>query len=113
MSLLVDGVEVFVQSSFRQQSSVCTSAVLLDKVESKVSLFANFIVGLLRDCKHRVVLFTAKLIFDAVFSDVLFHNHIPFVICFFIGKARSEYVLNAVKQSILSSFVMNTRTKQR
>ena len=27
-----------------------------------------------------------------------------------VGKARSEYVLNAVKQSILSSFVMNTRT---
>jgi len=28
----------------------------------------------------------------------------------FIGKARSEYVLKAVKQSILNSFVMNTRT---
>ena len=30
----------------------------------------------------------------------------------FIGKARLEYVLNAVKLSILSSFVMNTRTRK-
>ena len=53
-----------------------SSAVLLDKVQVRVSVFSDFIVGLLGDFKHRVVLFAAKLVFDAVFSDVLFHKHI-------------------------------------
>ena len=79
--VLVYAVEMFIQTIFDQQSSVCTSAVLLNEFEMKVSVFADFIGGLFRNFKHMLVLFDAKLVFDAVFSNVLFHNHIPFVIC--------------------------------
>ena len=79
MCLIVYAVEMFVQTSFRQQGGICTSAVLLNKVKMKMSILANFVVCLFGDYKHRVVLFAAKLVLDANFSDILFHNHIPFV----------------------------------
>ena len=45
--LLVDAVEMFIQTIFGQQDGVCTPAMLLDKVKMKMSVFANFIVCLL------------------------------------------------------------------
>ena len=56
------------------------SLVLLDVVTVKESVFADFMFFLLGDFKHRVVLLSAKPVFDAVLNDVLFHNHIPFVL---------------------------------
>ena len=80
MSLLVNDVEVFIQTSFGKQGSICTPAVILNKIKVKVSVFTYFVVGLLGNFKHRIILFATKLIFDAIFSNILFHNHIPFVI---------------------------------
>ena len=54
--------------------------MLLDIVAVKESVFADFVFLLLCDFEHRVVLLAFKLVFDAVLSDVLFHNHIPFVL---------------------------------
>ena len=51
-------------------------------VAVKESVLADFVFFLLGDFEHRVILFYTKLVFDAVLSNVLFHNHIPFVICF-------------------------------
>ena len=52
--------------------------MLLDIVAVNESVFADFVFLLLCDFEHRVVLFSAKLVFDTVLNDVLFHNHIPF-----------------------------------
>ena len=80
MRLLVDAVEMFIQAIFGQQGGVCTPAMLLDKFKMKVSIFADFIVGLRGKFKQRIVLFAAKLVSNAILSDVLFHNHIPFLL---------------------------------
>ena len=80
MSLLVNIVEVFIQPPFGQQCGVSPLSMLLDEVKAKPAIFADFIVGLRGKFKQRIVLFAAKLVSNAILSDVLFHNHIPFLL---------------------------------
>ena len=55
---------------------VCTSLALLDVVTVKQSVFADVMLGGVRFAENRVVLLAAKLVFDAVFDNVLFHKFI-------------------------------------
>jgi hypothetical protein len=65
---------MYVKSALCQESGVCTSLVPLDIVAVKESIFANFVFLVFCDFEHRVILFSAKLVFNAVLSDILFHN---------------------------------------
>lgn len=61
--LLVDAVEMFVKLPFGQQGG-CTSAALFYKVLVKVAVFADFVVGLIGDFKHRIkCIYNITLIF--------------------------------------------------
>ena len=99
MSLLVNIVEVFIQPPFGQQCGISPLSMLLDKVKAQSAIFADFIVGLRVKVKQRIVLLAAKLVSDAVLSDVLFHNHIPFVL---------QNILSAQGFSVLLEYVSTT-----
>ena len=71
---------MYVKSALCQESGVCTSFVLLDVVAVKESVFTDVMLCRVRFAENRVVLLAFKFIFDAVLSNVLFHNHIPFVL---------------------------------
>ena len=69
-------MKVRVESAFREKRGICTSFVLLDIVAVKQSVFADVMLGSGRFAENRVVLLATKLVFDAVFDNVLFQNFI-------------------------------------
>ena len=83
--------------------------MILDKVKMKVSIFADFIVGLLGDFKNRIVLFAAKLVFDAVLR-----MYFPIIIFLSLSVIYKQGTIRICfecrKAKYLNSFVMNTRT---
>ena len=77
-------MKVYVELAFREKRSVSSSFVLLDVVTVKESVFADFVFLLLCDFEHWIVLLAFKLVFDAVLSDVLFHNSYSFRVTKFL-----------------------------
>ena len=84
IGLYVDFVKVGVKPALGEKCGVTSSFVLFDVVAVKESVFADFVFLLLCDFEHRVVLFSVKLVFDAVLSDVLFHNSYSFRVTKFL-----------------------------
>ena len=84
IGLYVDFVEVCVKSTLGEKRGVSSSSVLLDVVAVKKSVFSGFVFFLPDDFEHRVVLLLAKLVFDAVLSDVLFYNSYSFRVTKFL-----------------------------
>ena len=108
-------MKVYVELAFREKRSVSSSFVLLDVVTVKESVFADFLFSLLGDFEHRIVLFSAKLVFDAVLSNVLFHNSYSFRITKFLVNTSIFGTLGICFGHLgtmpVSKSVMNTRTK--
>ena len=77
-------MKVCVKSALGQESGVRAFAVLLDVVAVKESVSADVMLGRVRFAENRVVLLTFKLVFDAVLSNVLFHNSYSFRVTKFL-----------------------------
>ena len=80
MSLNINVVEIFIQSSFGEQSGVRSSTMLFHKVESQISVLSKWVICLLGKCKIEVV----KSVMFGI-SNFVFHCKHPFLKMFSFG----------------------------